>query len=98
MDARLDVGPKIALEHNLRMLYWNANGLGDDWDGQSSRKFDLLRANGRYDLIGIAETHLGATSDSLPGDEWIFSEPVGKIATQAQRFGSDRVSAPQLER
>ena len=77
MAARRDVGQQIALEHKITMLYWNADGLGGDWDGKTSRKFELLRACGKYDLIGIAESHLGATPDTLPGDEWIFSEPVG---------------------
>ena len=64
-------------DSDISMLYWNCCGLGSDWDGASSRKFELLRANDKYDLIVLVETHLAVVADTLPGDEWVFSAPVG---------------------
>jgi hypothetical protein len=67
----------INLRDDLSVLYWNCCGLGADWDGSSSRKFELLRAGDMYDLIILVETHLAVVADTLPGDEWVFSAPVG---------------------
>ena len=67
----------IELCHDLNVLYWNCCGLGDDWDGATSRKFEQLRASGDFDLICLVETHLGSTVATLPGDEWCFSAPTG---------------------
>ena len=68
---------KIELHHDINMLYWNCCGLGEDWDGSTSRKFEQLRASGDFDLIFLVETHLGSTVATLPGDEWCFSAPTG---------------------
>ena len=68
---------KIELCYDINMLYWNCCGLGEDWDGSTSRKFEQLRASGDFDLICLVETHLGSTVATLPGDEWCFSAPTG---------------------
>ena len=67
----------ITLRDEINVLYWNCCGLGSDWDGSSSRKYELLRAGDKYDLIILVETHLAVVADTLPGDEWVFSAPVG---------------------
>ena len=67
----------ITLRDEINVLYWNCCGLGSDWDGSSSRKFELLRADDKFDLIILVETHLAVVADTLPGDEWVFSAPVG---------------------
>jgi hypothetical protein len=46
-------------DSDITMLYC----LGSDWDGASSRKFELLRANDKYDLIVLVETHLAVVAE-----------------------------------
>ena len=67
----------IELHHGIKMLYWNCNGIGADWDGNTSRKFQLICAAGKYDIIALVETHLRDPPHTLPGEAWVFSEPVG---------------------
>ena len=57
-----------------RVTYWNCNGVGNDWDGHSSRKFRLLQQSGNFDAILLTETHI---SRCIPeGPEWVASAPV----------------------
>ena len=63
------------LHHHARPLcvtYWNCNGIGGDWDGQTSGKLQDLQRAGAFDAILLVETHLR----KIPvGPEWITSAP-----------------------
>ena len=48
----------LRLTDELRVLYWNCNGIGADWDGKTSRKLEMLKAGNRYDVIAIAKHHI----------------------------------------
>ena len=63
------------LHHHARPLcvtYLNCNGMGVDWDGQTSGKLQDLQRAGTFDAILLVETHLR----KIPvGPEWITTAP-----------------------
>ena len=71
---------QLQLRDDIRALYWNCNGIGADWDGRTSRKFEMLKA-GNYDIIAIAEHHIRVPTP--PTDEWVFSDPASATDTHA---------------
>ena len=71
----------LPLKTELNLLYWNCNGIGADWDGNTSRKMEMLKAGNRYDAIAIAEHHIRAATPPL--DDWVFSDPASPTDTHA---------------
>ena len=61
----------------LKIAYWNCNGVGADWDGNSSRKLEEIIQTNRYDFILLCETHIRSFRHVLDtSHNWVFSDPV----------------------